>query len=111
MLRTPAFPHGPPVGAHPGWTLVFAANKLNPVRKGPLYGFKHEPAETWDAGLLLIGDGVVGGIRRIFMEKVAGEYQGTAGWKSNLLPRPGRAGHRDPVRRGAPERPGPDPAG
>ena len=85
-----------------------AANKLNHVKKGRFYGFKHEPAETWDnmaisppvvwlpegevssapgnplfietgkfAGQMLLGDVVVGGIRRIFVEKVGGEYQGS----------------------------------
>lgn len=88
------------------------ANKLINLRKGRFYGFKHEPAETWDnqkesppvaylpqgdlaqalgtpllisagnlpgdrfVGQMLIGDAVNGGIRRIFLDKVNGEYQG-----------------------------------
>lgn len=85
------------------------ANKLIHVKKGRFYGFKHEPAETWDnmavspaavflpqpeaarapgnplyiksgiyAGQMLMGDAVTGGINRIFLEKVANEYQGAA---------------------------------
>jgi hypothetical protein len=82
------------------------------IKKDRFYGFKHEPAETWDtmkesppavflpqgdvalapgqplyiptgalpgnkfAGQMLLGDAVAGGIRRIFLEKVNGEYQG-----------------------------------
>ncbi|HKP94310.1 MAG TPA: hypothetical protein VJ385_01015 [Fibrobacteria bacterium] len=83
--------------------------KLINVRKGRFYGFKHEPAETWDnmkesppavylpqgelsrapgnplyiptgkyAGQMFLGDVASGGIRRIFLEKVDGEYQGAA---------------------------------
>jgi hypothetical protein len=89
------------------------ANKLINIRKGRFYGFKHEPAETWDGqkeyppvvylpqgdvaqapgtpllirkgdlagdrfvGQMLLGDAVNGGIRRIFVEKVNGEWQGS----------------------------------
>lgn len=84
------------------------ANKLINVRKGRFYGFKHEPAETWDnmavsppvvylpqtdvarapggpllvptglyAGQMLLGDAVSGGIRRIALDKVNNEYQGS----------------------------------
>jgi glucose/arabinose dehydrogenase len=88
------------------------ANKLINVRKGRFYGFKHEPAETWDTqkeyppavylpqgdvaqapgtplyinkgnlpgdrfvGQMLLGDAVNGGIRRVFLDKVNGEFQG-----------------------------------
>jgi glucose/arabinose dehydrogenase len=88
------------------------ANKLINLRKGRFYGFKHEPAETWDSqkesppvaylpqgelaqapgtplyigagnlpgdrfvGQMLMGDAVNGGIRRVFLDKVDGEYQG-----------------------------------
>lgn len=90
------------------------SNKLINIKKGRFYGFKHDPAESWDnmresppavflpqgdvalapgqplyiptgalpgdrfAGQMLIGDAVAGGIRRIFLEKVNGEYQGAA---------------------------------
>src|SRR6185369_15513401 len=90
------------------------SNKLINIRKGRFYGFKHEPAETWDTqkeyppavylpqgelaqapgtpllipagalpgdrfvGQMLLGDAVNGGIRRIFLEKVNGEFQGAA---------------------------------
>ncbi|MEO6097574.1 MAG: hypothetical protein ABIW76_18735 [Fibrobacteria bacterium] len=89
------------------------ANKLINIRKDRFYGFKHEPAETWDnqkeyppvvylpqgdvaqalgnpllirqgdlpgdrfVGQMLLGDAVNGGIRRIFVERVAGEWQGS----------------------------------
>ncbi|MEO7424340.1 MAG: hypothetical protein ABI036_04085 [Fibrobacteria bacterium] len=89
------------------------ANKLINIRKGRFYGFKHEPAETWDSqkeyppvvympqgdlaqapgtplyidkgnlagdrfvGQMLLGDAVNGGIRRIFLDKVNGEFQGS----------------------------------
>jgi hypothetical protein len=89
------------------------ANKLINIRKGRFYGFKHDPAETWDnqkeyppvvympqpevaqapgnpllirkgdlagdrfVGQMLLGDAVNGGIRRIFVEKVNDEWQGS----------------------------------
>jgi hypothetical protein len=88
------------------------ANKLINIRKSRFYGFKHEPAETWDTqkeyppavylpqgdlaqapgsplyidkgnlpgdrfvGQMLLGDAVNGGIRRVFLDKVNGEFQG-----------------------------------
>jgi hypothetical protein len=92
------------------------SNKLIHVKKGRFYGFKHEPAETWDtmkesppavylpqgevakapsnplyvptgryAGQLLYGDAVQGGIRRVYLDKVNGEYQGSVFFFSDGL--------------------------